>query len=207
MGLCISVPMGPVGVLCVRRTINHGRRVGILTGVGATLGDLFYGIITFLVIKLGIEGIESWLHTNEFIIQNISVGIILLLGLLTLRSSYKPVDEEAKTIAIHSSWKVLVTSFAMALMNPLIILGFILFFVQFYVKDRSINPWILFSISMSSIVLGAFLRWFTITEIVLRIKRAFTEGSIHDFNRIVGIIFIIIAIILEIYICIQHFTA
>ena len=48
IGILASAPMGPVGILCVQRTLNKGRWYGFVTGLGATASDLFYALITGL---------------------------------------------------------------------------------------------------------------------------------------------------------------
>ena len=48
IGVLVSCPMGPVGVLCVRRTLQNGRRAGMLTGIGAAASDLLYAAVTYL---------------------------------------------------------------------------------------------------------------------------------------------------------------
>ena len=52
IGIVASAPMGPVGILCIRRTIKKGRAYGIATGMGAALSDLFYAVITGLGLSL-----------------------------------------------------------------------------------------------------------------------------------------------------------
>ena len=46
IGIVASAPMGPVGVLCIQRTLNKGRAYGLVTGVGAALSDILYALIT-----------------------------------------------------------------------------------------------------------------------------------------------------------------
>ncbi|HRR58994.1 MAG TPA: LysE family transporter, partial [Paludibacteraceae bacterium] len=45
IGLFISVPIGPLGILCIQRTLNRGRAYGIVTGLGATTSDLIYAVL------------------------------------------------------------------------------------------------------------------------------------------------------------------
>ena len=46
IGIVVSAPMGPVGILCVQRTMHKGRLYGLVTGLGASLSDLFYAVVT-----------------------------------------------------------------------------------------------------------------------------------------------------------------
>ena len=45
IGICVSAPVGPIGILCIQRTLTKGKKVGIITGLGATFSDLFYAMI------------------------------------------------------------------------------------------------------------------------------------------------------------------
>ena len=74
IGIIMSAPMGPVGILCIQRTLDKGRRTGLYTGVGAALSDLFYCILT----GFGLSFIEEFLEKNQEIIQ--LVGSIELIG-------------------------------------------------------------------------------------------------------------------------------
>jgi threonine/homoserine/homoserine lactone efflux protein len=60
LGFAIAVPVGPIGVLCIRRTLNYGRLSGIYSGLGAASADMFYGLIAFLGINLLSDFLIAW---------------------------------------------------------------------------------------------------------------------------------------------------
>ena len=72
VGLCVSVPVGPLGVLCIQRTITRGRWHGIATGLGATTSDLVYALLVGFSMGFIIEFIEA----HQLIIQLIGSIII-----------------------------------------------------------------------------------------------------------------------------------
>ena len=76
IGICASAPMGPVGVLCVQRTLNKGRWYGFATGIGAAASDLIYALITGLGMSFVMDLITN--QQNKFFLQ--ITGSILLLG-------------------------------------------------------------------------------------------------------------------------------
>ena len=65
IGVLISAPMGPVGILCIQRTLDKGRRAGFFTGIGAALSDLFYCLLT----GFGLSFIEEFLERNQNVIH------------------------------------------------------------------------------------------------------------------------------------------
>ena len=69
--------MGPIGILCVQRTLNRGRLHGFVTGLGAMVSDLIYASIT--LIGMGI--VDDLLKTNERLLQFIGSLVIILFGI------------------------------------------------------------------------------------------------------------------------------
>lgn len=59
IGILVSAPMGPIGVLCIQRTLNKGRRSGLATGIGASLSDLFYAMLTGFGLSIVVDFIEN----------------------------------------------------------------------------------------------------------------------------------------------------
>ncbi|MEG1685878.1 MAG: LysE family transporter, partial [Bacteroides sp.] len=74
IGVVVSAPLGPVGVLCIQRTLNKGRWYGFVTGLGAALSDIAYALLT----GYGMSYIFDWISNNQFYLQ--LLGSIMLLG-------------------------------------------------------------------------------------------------------------------------------
>ena len=74
IGVLVSAPMGPIGVLCIQRTLNKGRSSGLFTGVGASLSDLIYAVLTGFGLSMIIDFIENY----ELLIQ--IFGSVVLAG-------------------------------------------------------------------------------------------------------------------------------
>src|SRR3712207_7891760 len=77
--------MGPVGVLCVQRTLNKGRWYGFVTGVGAAFSDFIYALLTGLGMSFMLEFISN--PSYKFLIQLSSSIILLLFGVYCFRSN------------------------------------------------------------------------------------------------------------------------
>lgn len=74
IGVLISAPMGPIGMLCIQRTLNKGRLSGFYTGLGATLSDLIYALLVGLCMSM----ITGFVEAHEIMLQ--LVGSVVLLG-------------------------------------------------------------------------------------------------------------------------------
>ena len=74
IGVIVSAPLGPVGVLCIQRTLNKGRWYGFVTGVGAAMSDIAYALLT----GYGMSFVFDYVNKNLFYLQ--LLGSIMLLG-------------------------------------------------------------------------------------------------------------------------------
>lgn len=77
IGLLVSAPMGPINMLTIQRTLNRGRWHGFMTGLGATLSDLVYALITLV----GLSFVADFFDEYEQIIQILGSVILFFFGL------------------------------------------------------------------------------------------------------------------------------
>lgn len=82
LGLAISAPVGPIGVLCIRRTLAEGRVVGLVSGLGAATADALYGAL----VAFGLTAVTSLLVGGTFWLQLIGGLFLLYLGVQTMRA-------------------------------------------------------------------------------------------------------------------------
>lgn len=190
IGIVASAPMGPVGVLCIQRTLNKGRWFGFVTGIGAALSDIIYALITGFGMSFVVEFIEN--KTNMFYLQLIGSIMLLFFGLYTYRSnpaeSIRPASKNKGTL-IHN----FVTAFFVTLSNPLIIFLFVALFARFtfVVPDHALQQ----SLGYLSIFIGALLWWFTLTYAINKVRTRFKVKEIFVLNKIIGGVVIVAAII------------
>ena len=195
IGIVASAPMGPVGVLCLQRTLNKGRWYGFVTGVGAALSDIIYALIT----GYGMSFMDGFLTRNQTLLQIMGSLMLLGFGIFTFRSnpvrSLRPTDPNKK----HGSYfRNFITSFLVTLSNPLIIFLFIGLFAQF----KFVMPyhhWISQTCGFIGITGGAILWWSMLTYFVDKIRRSFNLRGIWVMNKVIGGFVILIALAGVIY--------
>ena len=85
IGVIASAPMGPVGVLCIQRTLNKGRWYGFVTGLGAAASDIIYALITGLGMSFVMDLITN--PTNKFWLQISGSVLLLVFGIYCWRSN------------------------------------------------------------------------------------------------------------------------
>ena len=160
--------MGPIGILCVQRTLNSGRNSGFFTGVGAAVSDLFY----CLLVGLGISLVTDFIADHVNILQIVG-SIILIVYALYMRD--------------------IVTGFLFTVSNPLIMFLIIPLFARFSFPLPEYRFYHII-IGYASIVLGALLWWSVITFFVDKVRTHFNIRSMWLINRIIGIIVLVLSV-------------
>lgn len=189
IGIVASAPMGPVGVLCIQRTLNKGRWFGFVTGIGAALSDIVYALITGFGMSFVVEFIEN--KTNMFYLQLIGSIMLFFFGLYTYRSnpaeSIRPASQNKGTL-IHN----FVTAFFVTFSNPLIIFLFVALFARFtfVIPDHVFQQ----SLGYLFIFIGALIWWFALAYAINKVRTRFKVKEIFILNRIIGGVVIVAAI-------------
>ncbi len=181
--------MGPIGVLCIQRTLNKGRRSGLATGLGASLSDLCYAILTGLGLSIVVDFIEA----HQAPLQIIGSLVLTGFGLYLFRQN--PARNIRKKLNQKSSFtQDFASSFLLTLSNPLILLLLIGLFARlnFFLPEMKAGHYIL---GYVSIILGAFIWWFTITYIINKVRSHFNLRSLWLINRIISIVIIVMSLV------------
>lgn len=187
VGIVISAPMGPVGVLCIQRTLNSGRLTGLYTGVGAAVSDLFYCLITCF----GLSLIEDFITTNQDIIQLVGSLVLVGFGIYLFRKKPMPgVKDEGE--ASSSPRNEILTGFLFTVSNPLIIFLIIGIFARLNFLEPGML-WYHYVMGFIFIAVGALLWWYSITWCVNKVRAHFNLRSMWLINRITGTIILIFA--------------
>jgi threonine/homoserine/homoserine lactone efflux protein len=182
IGLSIAVPVGPIGILCIRRTLAQGRLTGFLSGLGAATADAFYGAIagfglTFLSNLL--IGQRIWLHL-------IGGGLLCILGTKTFFS--KPA-EQGTSVEGSSLWNAYLSTFFLTLTNPMTILFFGAVFAGLGIgiaSDHHVTTGIL----VLGVFIGSAMWWIILTGFTGILQGLFNVRRLQWLNRIAGLIII-----------------
>ena len=192
IGIVASAPMGPVGVLCIQRTLNKGRWFGFITGVGAAVSDIIYALFTGLGMSFMMEFISN--EHNKFLLQISGSVMLLIFGIYCYRSdptkNIHRSNKQGNGTLIHNG----ITAFLVTLSNPLIIFLFIFLFAQwaFVVPNRPLEM----GVGYASIVMGALMWWFGLTWLIDKVRGKFDNNGILLINKIVGCIVVVCSIIM-----------
>ena len=117
IGFSIAAPVGPIGVLCIRRTLAEGRAHGLASGLGAASADAFFGTIA----ALGLTLVANFLADQQTWLRLIGGGYLLHLGYTTFRSRPAERSAEARGRGLIGAYT---STLFLTLTNPLTILAF-----------------------------------------------------------------------------------
>ena len=191
IGMIASAPMGPVGILCVQRTLNKGRWYGFATGIGAAVSDIFYAGITGLGMTFVMDLVDN--SQTRFYLQIGGSLLLLAFGWYTYRTD--------PTRKMHQSgqqkgtlWYNIWTAFLVTFSNPLIVFLFLALYAQFafVLPDHPFEM----IVGFLSIVGGALLWWWGLTWLVDKIRTKFDADGIRIINQIIGVAVIIGSVIM-----------
>ena len=191
IGVVVSAPMGPVGILCVQRTLNKDRWCGFFTGLGAALSDIIYALMTGFGMSFIMETIES--PTVAFWIKVVGSVLLFLFGLFTFKSNpierVKPVSHNKGTL-FHN----FISGFLVTISNPLIIFLFIAMYGQmtFSLPDSPL----LQIIGYLFVIVGAVGWWFLLTWLIDKVRNKFNVRGIWLINRIIGSVVMLVSVLI-----------
>lgn len=189
IGVLVSAPMGPIGILCIQRTLNKGRWHGFVTGLGAALSDVLYAILTCL----GMGVVITFIEANQAPLQLLGSAVLALFGYYIYKSN--PVKSLRKRQEGKTSYaQDFITAFLLTFSNVFIILLYIGLFARFsfILPDSSI---FVVAAGLLCIGIGAVLWWFVITYFIAKLKKRFNVRGIWVLNRVIGSIIIALSVV------------
>ena len=203
IGVIVSAPMGPVGILTVQRTLNKGRKEGLATGIGASASDFLYAIVTGYGMSFVVDIIEN--PAIALIIKIVGSVLLFGFGLYTFRSmpaNTKIVDNIPTPHEANDIRSYAISGFAVTVSNPLIIFMFLALFGQFtFILTDNLIPQIMGYIA---IIGGALFWWFSLTWLIDKVRARFTSKVLWWINRIIGTVVMVVSGIMIIYTVTGH---
>ncbi|NJO39414.1 MAG: LysE family transporter [Cyanobacteria bacterium CRU_2_1] len=187
IGFSIAIPVGPIGVLCIRRTLTDGRLTGLLSGLGAATADAIYGGIA----GFGLTFISSLLVSQALWLRLIGGAFLCYLGLKTILS--KPA-EQAASAESQGLIGAYVSTVFLTLTNPATILSFVAVFAGLGLASVGGN-YLTASLLVAGVFIGSALWWIVLSSGVSLIRSRFNPRRLIWLNRISGLILLIFGII------------
>jgi len=181
IGFVIAAPVGPIGVLCARRTLLHGRRAGFFSGMGAATADSIYGFIA----AFGLTFISDLLVAHQALLRLVGGAILVYLGVQAFVA--QPVKKSELPRSARHYAGMYSSTFFLTLTNPMTIFSFAAVFAGFGlagIKGSVLSSAIL----VLGVFLGSALWWLFLVVLFSLYGRRFQSHELVWVNRLTGAI-------------------
>ena len=180
IGFSIAAPVGPIGVLCVRRTLAEGRATGFVSGLGAATADAIYGCIA----GFGLTLVTRFLIDQQVWLRLFGGAFLCYLGVKTILS--RPADQAAtaKGSGLAGAYG---STFLLTLTNPMTILSFAAVFAGLGLASAG-GSYASAGILVSGVFTGSALWWLLLSGGANLLRGKFDARGLEWVNRISGVV-------------------
>lgn len=180
LGFAIAAPVGPIGLLCIQRTLNEGRAIGLVSGLGAATADAIYGAIA----AFGLTLVAGFLVDQQHWLSLAGGVFLCYLGARTILATPAVAGARADATGILGAYG---TTLALTLTNPMTILAFVAIFAGAGLAASAGDHW-----AALTIVLGVFCGsaawWLVLSTGVSLLRGSITPPVMVWINRIAGVV-------------------
>lgn len=189
LGFAISAPVGPINLLCMRRSLMHGKRIGLLTGLGAATGDALYGAVA----AFGLTAVSDFFVNHQTFFQVIGGIIFLTMGIKILRTP--TLTQIVDQVQVLNGRTAFASTLALTLTNPATILAFLTAFasLKFAVRaDSFFEP----TVITLGVFAGSAAWWVTLSYFSATFAARFTPSTISRINKFAGLVLLFFGAVL-----------
>lgn len=179
--------MGPVGMLCIQRTLNEGKKQGLITGLGAAVGDMLIALLA-IIAALGLGFSTEFIQQHEGPLKIVGSVVLIAFGYVVFNKNPSKSLTKLKENAM-SFWKVFASSLALTVSNIATLFLYIALFARFNVIDAD-KPFGYDLLTISFIGIGAMLWWLLVTYFVNKLRSRFNPRGLQIFNKIIGVLLV-----------------
>lgn len=180
IGFSIAAPVGPIGVLCIRRTLGEGRRVGFVSGLGAATADAIYGCIA----GFGLTVVSGFLVDQQGWIR-LAGGLFLCY--LGVRSFFTEPAKRAEPSPGSRPFSAYGSTFLLTLTNPMTILSFAAVFAGLGLLEGG-RDYLAATFLVCGVFVGSALWWFALSGVASLLRERFDVRMVRRVNRISGVV-------------------
>ena len=179
VGFAIAAPVGPIGVLCIRRTLAHGRVAGLVSGLGAATADATYGGIA----GFGVTFLSTLLVSQQVPIRLLGGAFLLFLGVRTFLSVPRDPHRKPEGSLAGDYFSTLALTFS----NPVTIVAFAAMFAGVGVTGQAVD-YTAGAFIVSGVFAGSALWWVILSSVITAFRAAFDLRRMRWVNRISGLV-------------------
>jgi len=184
IGLALAAPIGPMGILCIRRTLRDGLLFGFISGLGIASADAAYGAIA----AFGISAVASVLLDLEMQLRLVGGLFMLALGARILLKTTVPAENSAGASGARFAGAY-VSCFVLTMTNPTTILTFVAVFAGLGLASSAGNYVAAISL-VAGVFIGSTLWWLALCGSVSMLRQRMGPATIIWINRVSGAVIV-----------------
>lgn len=181
IGFAIAAPVGPIGVLCIRRTLANGRLNGFLSGLGAASADMCYGAVA----AFGITALRDFLTSQQFWLRLLGGMFLIFLGVRTFLA--RPAEKAAGGSDARGLLGAYLSTLGLTLTNPATIISFAFIFAGLRLGIAG-SGYLAAATLVAGVFMGSATWWLTLSGLVGFFRSRFTPAWMRWVNRIAGVV-------------------
>jgi threonine/homoserine/homoserine lactone efflux protein len=182
VGLMIAMPVGPVNILCIHRTLEGGWKSGVISGLGAAAADMFYGAVAGFSITLVVQ----FLLREQFWIRFFGGILLVVIGISYFFKRPEPLNAQEQDRAnAYSDFR---STFLLTLTNPTTVLSFLAILAALGIGHQ--KQWELTVFLVGGIFCGSMLWWIVLGSFVNLIRDRFNDRILLSMNRLAGLLIV-----------------
>jgi threonine/homoserine/homoserine lactone efflux protein len=184
LGFSIAAPVGPVGLLCIRRSITSGRMAGLATGLGAATADACYGAVA----GFGLTSVTAFMVGERTWLSLLGGLFLCGLGVRIMRAKPDSMRSSGET-RIHSAY---LSAFVVTLTNPMTILAFVGAFAGLGLAVA--RDYMAAALLIGGVFIGSGIWWLILSAFAARLRERFDPQSLRRVNWISGALLVAIGL-------------
>jgi threonine/homoserine/homoserine lactone efflux protein len=204
MGLIAAVPIGPVNLICIRRSFAFGPLNGFVSGLGAALGDGVFAAITFF----GLTWIAQLIRSYDPIIEVIGGALLVWFGFHAVLSpiTAKVDDGDKNDTGASSLIRAIASTFVLTITNPATLIAFASMFASFHGLVGGANSFVDAEFVVAGVVGGSAGWWLALTTVIGLFHARITDGAVRIINRVSGALVAIFGMAVLVHVVMKVFA-
>jgi threonine/homoserine/homoserine lactone efflux protein len=190
IGVIVAAPVGPVNLICIRRTLAFGRMNGFLSGAGAALGDGVFAVI----VAFGLTAVSSFIQGYSGVIEVFGGTVLVAMGVYTFFSNPRAFKnpEEVPLPNSHDAGNLasaMTSTFFLTITNPVTMLGFMALFSGWLgiQPEQERVSLVTATILVGSVVAGSALWWAALSSFMGLFKGKMSFKRLKRINQVSGV--------------------
>ena len=204
MGLIAAVPIGPVNLICIRRSFAFGPVNGFMSGLGAALGDGVFAAITFF----GLTWIAQLIQSYDSVIEIVGGALLVWFGVHTVISPVvgKLEDGDKNDTGASNLVRAMMSSFVLTITNPATLIAFASMFASFHALIGGANSYVDAGFVVAGVVGGSTGWWLCLTSVIGIFHTRITDRTVRIINRGSGMLVAIFGLAVLIHVVMKVFS-